>query len=109
MALKDMLKASAAKEAAQLSSSKANSSKKTAAGKPESSTSSSPAKENMKIEKHPGGRPPKAKSEKRKQYTLTLRPDTYNLFMKIAKEEDPDQSFSKFIEKATYEYIERHH
>lgn len=104
MALKDMLKASAAEEAAQLSSSKADSSRKKSTVKPEVSTPPFPEK----VEKHPGGRPPKTASEKRKQYTLTLRPDTYDLFMQVAKGEDPDQSFSKFMEKAAYEYIEKH-
>ena len=42
----------------------------------------------------------------RKQYTLTLKEDTYNLILEKAREED--LSFAKFMERAALEYIESH-
>lgn len=58
------------------------------------------------IPKNKGGRPPLDTSERRKQYTLTLEPDTYQMIMKKAKEEKI--SFAKYVERATLEYIENH-
>lgn len=58
------------------------------------------------IPKNKGGRPPLDTSERRKQYTLTLEPNTYQKIMKRAKEEK--LSFAKYVERATLEYIENH-
>lgn len=55
-----------------------------------------------------GGRP--TNKEKgivgRKQYTLTLKEETYELFKAKAQEEDI--SFAKYMERAGYEYIKNH-
>lgn len=58
--------------------------------------------------KNLGGRPTnKEKGIKcRKQYTLTLKEDTYKLILEKAREED--LSFAKFMERAALEYIENH-
>lgn len=55
-----------------------------------------------------GGRPTnKEKGIKcRKQYTLTLKEDTYKLIIDSARLED--LSFAKFMERAALEYIENH-
>ena len=59
-------------------------------------------------ETNQGGRPlNKDKGIKsRKQYTLTLKEDTYKLILDKAGEED--LSFAKFMERAALEYIENH-
>ena len=58
--------------------------------------------------KNPGGRPTNKEKgiKSRKQYTLTLKEDTYKLFLNKAREED--LSFAKFMERAALEYIENH-
>ena len=73
-----------------------------------SKTSSS---KNTKVEhrkKNLGGRPTNKEKgiKSRKQYTLTLKEDTYKLILDRAREED--LSFAKFMERAALEYIENH-
>lgn len=65
------------------------------------------AKEKQK-KKNLGGRPTNKEKgiQSRKQYTLTLKEDTYQLILKRAGEED--LSFAKFMERAALEYIENH-
>ena len=55
-----------------------------------------------------GGRPTNKEKgiKSRKQYTLTLKEDTYKLILEKAGEED--LSFAKFMERAALEYIENH-
>ena len=58
--------------------------------------------------KNLGGRPTNKEKgiKSRKQYTLTLKEDTYKLILKKAGDED--LSFAKFMERAALEYIENH-
>ena len=58
--------------------------------------------------KNLGGRPTNKEKgiKSRKQYTLTLKEDTYKLILEKAREED--LSFAKFMERAALEYIENH-
>ncbi len=55
-----------------------------------------------------GGRPTNEEKgiKSRKQYTLTLKEDTYKLILESARLED--LSFAKFMERAALEYIEKH-
>lgn len=55
--------------------------------------------------KNKGGRPKKPKDQLRKQYTLTLRPETYQLIMSKASEEN--LSFAKYVERAVLDYISK--
>ncbi len=59
-------------------------------------------------QKKSGGRRPNEYYglKKRKQYTLTLKEDTYNFIVDKAREEE--LSFAKFMERAALEYIENH-
>jgi len=71
--------------------------------------SSTPTKQEKKSEKkNQGGRPTnEAKGIKsRKQYTLTLKEDTYQMILSEAGKEEI--SFAKFMERAALEYIENH-
>lgn len=58
--------------------------------------------------KNLGGRPTNKEKgiQSRKQYTLTLKEDTYQLILRKAREED--LSFAKFMERAALEYIDNH-
>lgn len=58
--------------------------------------------------KNLGGRPTNKEKgiKSRKQYTLTLKEDTYKLILEKAGKED--LSFAKFMERAALEYIENH-
>lgn len=69
--------------------------------------SSKKQKENPKP-KNLGGRPTNKEKgiKSRKQYTLTLKEDTYKLILEKAREED--LSFAKFMERAALDYIENH-
>ena len=69
--------------------------------------SSKKQKEELKP-KNLGGRPTNKEKgiKSRKQYTLTLKEDTYKLILEKAGEED--LSFAKFMERAALEYIENH-
>lgn len=70
-----------------------------------SAAASTPKK---KEKKNPGGRP--TNKEKgilsRKQYTLTLKEDTYRMILEEAGKEE--LSFAKFMERAALEYINNH-
>ena len=68
--------------------------------------SSTPKNLNSKKPKKTGGRPTNAERgiQSRKQYTLTLKEDTYQLILEKAREED--LSFAKFMERAALEYIQ---
>ena len=68
------------------------------------STEKKQKKESSKPKKA-GGRPTNAERgiQSRKQYTLTLKEDTYQLILEKAREED--MSFAKFMERAALEYI----
>lgn len=59
-----------------------------------------------RTKKSKGGRPTNKEKglKSRKQYTLTLKEDDYNLFLKNARSQD--LSFAKFMEKAAFNYIE---
>ena len=59
-------------------------------------------------QKKSGGRRPNEYYglKKRKQYTLTLKEDTYDFILDKAREEE--LSFAKFMERAALEYIENH-
>lgn len=72
------------------------------------SSSEEPIKEEVSKKtkrKNPGGRPTNKEKgiKSRKQYTLTLKEDTYNLILEKAREED--LSFAKYMERAALEYI----
>lgn len=58
--------------------------------------------------KNLGGRPTNKEKgiKSRKQYTLTLKEDTYKLILEKAGEED--LSFAKYMERAALEYIQNH-
>lgn len=58
--------------------------------------------------KNLGGRPTNEEKgiKSRKQYTLTLKEDTYKLILEEARKED--LSFAKFMERAALEYINNH-
>lgn len=58
--------------------------------------------------KNLGGRPTNKEKgiKSRKQYTLTLKEETYKLILEKAGEED--LSFAKFMERAALEYIKNH-
>ncbi len=58
--------------------------------------------------KNSGGRPTNKEKgiKSRKQYTLTLKEDTYNLI--LAKAREDELSFAKFMERAALDYIDRH-
>ncbi len=73
----------------------------------ESPTEEAPTEEPAK-EKKRGGRPTNAERGLvcRKQYTLTLEKETYQMFLNKARDEK--LSFAMFMEKAALEYIERH-
>jgi len=60
------------------------------------------------IVKKQGGRPTNEEKgiKSRKQYTITLREDTYKLILDEARAEDI--SFAKFMERAAIEYINNH-
>lgn len=45
--------------------------------------------------------------ENRKQYTLTLKEETYKRIME--KAHDEEISFAKFVERAAIEYLNNHH
>lgn len=64
--------------------------------------------EKKSASKNPGGRPTNKEKgiASRKQYTLTLKEDTYQTILEKAREEDI--SFAKFMERAAKEYIENH-
>lgn len=77
---------------------------KTAKSEPKESSdneTSSPRKKS----KNPGGRPTnKSKGIKsRQQYTLTLKEETYKLI--LAKAQEEEISFAKYMERAALEYI----
>lgn len=92
--------------------------------KPEAVKPSEPAIDTQKVEepkkvsskkpkeepkpKNLGGRPTNKEKgiKNRKQYTLTLKEDTYKLILEKAGEED--LSFAKFMERAALEYIKNH-
>ena len=67
-----------------------------------------PSRKSASKAKHPGGRPTNKEKgiQSRKQYTFTLKEETYKLIMEKAGEED--LSFAKFVERAALEYIENH-
>jgi len=58
--------------------------------------------------KNPGGRPTNEEKgiKSRKQYTLTLKEDTYRMILEEAGKEEI--SFAKFMERAALEYINNH-
>jgi hypothetical protein len=58
--------------------------------------------------KHPGGRPTNKEKgiQSRKQYTLTLKANLYKQILENARAED--LSFSKYMERAVLEYMEKH-
>ena len=60
-------------------------------------------------DKNKGGRPKLDSTVHRKQYTLTLQKDTYNLIMSYAKSEMPKLSFAAFMERAALEYIKNNY
>lgn len=92
MALKDILRASAEAEVAQLKAT--NRTNQTDGTKP------------TQLVKNKGGRPKKDAGELRKQYTLTLRPETYQLVMQYATK--AELSFAKYMERAVMWYMENH-
>lgn len=59
-------------------------------------------------QKNRGGRPTNAEKglKTRKQYTLTLKEETYQMILDKAKAED--LSFAKYMERAALEYINNH-
>ena len=65
-------------------------------------------KSDSKQTKNPGGRPTNKEKgiQSRKQYTLTLKEDTYNMILDEARKEE--LSFAKFMERAALEYIRNH-
>lgn len=68
-----------------------------------------PEKQNKKAKKkNLGGRPTNEEKgiKSRKQYTLTLKEDTYKLILEEAGKEE--LSFAKFMERAALEYIDNH-
>lgn len=74
----------------------------------ESETKESPDSETSsprKKSKNPGGRPTnKSKGIKsRQQYTLTLKEETYKLI--LAKAQEEEISFAKYMERAAIEYM----
>lgn len=78
---------------------------------PKADESKKSSSKNAKVEprqKNLGGRPTNKEKgiKSRKQYTLTLKEDTYKLILDRAREED--LSFAKFMERAALEYIENH-
>lgn len=93
MSVRQMLRASAEKEASVL--------KKSAIAPVNSDSEERP-------KRHPGGRPSNKEKgiEGRKQYTLTLKESTYAMILSKAREEEI--SFAKFMERAALEYIEDH-
>ena len=97
MALKDILRASAEAEIAQLKATTKSSEKST-----ERTTTTTIAKQ----EKNKGGRPKKESDQLRKQYTLTLRPETYQKVMEHATK--AELSFAKYMERAVLYYMENH-
>ena len=106
MGVNKLLKAGIAKEKMQLEDN-------TSASKTETARSSKPApaakeKKTAPKKKNPGGRPTNKELglKKRKQYTLTLTEDDYDLFLQTARKNY--LSFAKFMEKAAHEYIEQH-
>ena len=74
---------------------------------PPNKTASKPVTPKQKT-KNLGGRPTNKEKgiQSRKQYTLTLKEDTYQLILQKAREED--LSFAKFMERAALEYIDNH-
>lgn len=93
MSVRQMLRASAEKEASAM---------KNSAIAPVNSDSEE------RLKRHPGGRPTNKEKgiEGRKQYTLTLKESTYTTILSRAREEEI--SFAKFMERAALEYIENH-
>ena len=72
-------------------------------------TTSTPKKHEKKSEKkNQGGRPTNEEKgiKSRKQYTLTLKENTYKLILEEARKEEI--SFAKFMERAALEYIDNH-
>lgn len=69
---------------------------------------SSTTKKKVDEDKNKGGRRPNAEKgiANRKQYTLTLKEDTYNMIVSEARKEEI--SFAKFMERAAIEYINNH-
>ena len=65
-----------------------------------------PQKKKATKSKNRGGRPKKAEGQRRKQYTLTLRPETYQEIREKADAEG--MSFAQYVERATREYINSH-
>ena len=68
-----------------------------------------PKKQEKKTEKkNLGGRPTNEEKgiRSRKQYTLTLKEDTYKMILNEAAKEE--LSFAKYMERAALEYIENH-
>ena len=68
-----------------------------------------PKKQEKKTEKkNLGGRPTNEEKgiKSRKQYTLTLKEDTYKMILEEAAKEE--LSFAKYMERAALEYIENH-
>lgn len=61
-----------------------------------------------KKEKNQGGRPTNKEKgiKSRKQYTLTLKEETYQMILDKAGEEE--LSFAKYMERAALEYIKNH-
>ena len=118
--VKSLLKA-AASDMEQTTKAQAKSAEvKTEAVKPEESAIDTPpkAEDTKKVStkkpkedskpKNLGGRPTNKEKgiKSRKQYTLTLKEDTYKLILEKAGEED--LSFAKFMERAALEYIKEH-
>lgn len=104
MGVNKLLKAGIAKETLQLKDGASRKSEK--AGTEKKITSKS--KTTATAKKRKGGRPTNKELglEDRKQYSLTLKENDYNLFLEAARAEN--MSFAKFMERAAYEYI-RHH
>lgn len=93
MSVRQMLRASAEKEASAI--------KKSAIAPVNRETE-------KRSTRHPGGRPTNREKgiEGRKQYTLTLKESTYALILSKARKEE--LSFAKYMERAALEYIENH-
>ena len=71
-------------------------------------SSTDPNKPQKPEKKNQGGRPTNEEKgiKSRKQYTLTLKEDTYKMILEAAWSED--LSFAKFMERAAIEYINNH-
>ena len=108
MGVKKLLKAGVESEKDQLAKAKIKSVKPTVEDTSSTVKGSADKAATKKTgKKHPGGRPTNLSKGKtsRKQYSLTLLPDDYNKIMKLA--EADGLSFSKYIERAVNEYIDK--